>query len=235
LRLPACLEGGKVDSVSIAPGERQAPFVPNQQPARIHVVDDDASIGRALERLLRIEGYDVVTHTSAESFLASYDPDVHGCVILDVSMPGLDGLALQHSLATQGRHPAIIFLTGLADVPLCASAMREGAVDFLTKPVGEEVLLSAIARALSVDLRQRCVVARRAHVETLMASLTRREHEVLQHVMNGRLNKQIAADLGTAEKTVKVHRARAMEKMQVRSVAELVRLVERALLSPEPA
>lgn len=228
-RQSASPEGGNVDSItSIAPCERPAPVLKQLAP-RIHVVDDDASIGRALARLLGAGGYDVVAHTSAERFLASYDPELHGCVILDVSMPGLDGLALQQSLATQGHQVAIIFLTGYADVPLCASAMRDGAVDFLTKPVGEEVLFDAIARALALDLRHRSVVARRTAVETRMASLTRREHEVLQHVMNGRLNKQIAADLGTAEKTVKVHRARAMEKMHVRSVAELVRLVERAL------
>jgi len=219
---------------SIAPCERQVPVLKQLLP-RIHVVDDDASVGRALARLLSAGGYDVVAHTSAESFLASYDPDMHGCVILDVSMPGLDGLALQQSLATQGQQVPIIFLSGFADVPLCASAMRDGAVDFLTKPVGEDVLFDAIARALARDLRHRSVVARRTAVETCMASLTRREHEVLQHVMNGRLNKQIAADLGTAEKTVKVHRARAMEKMHVRSVAELVRLVERARPAAEDA
>jgi FixJ family two-component response regulator len=225
-----------VDSIScIATCERPAPLASSKLPPRIHVVDDDASIGRALERLLRASGYDVVAHTSAESFLAAYDPESHGCVILDVSMPGLDGIGLQQSLAQQGHDVAIIFLTGLADVPLCASAMRDGAVDYLTKPVGEEVLLSAITRALAQDLRHRFTASRRAVVETRMASLTRREHEVLQHVMNGRLNKQIAADLGTAEKTVKVHRARAMEKMHVRSVAELVRLVERANVAVEGA
>jgi FixJ family two-component response regulator len=124
----------------------------------------------------------------------------------------------------------IIFLTGQADVPMCAQAMRLGAFDFLTKPVDDTVLLGAIARALAKDLVLRRACEQREATESLLATLTPREREVLTHVMAGRLNKQIAADLGTAEKTVKVHRARGMEKMQVRSVAELVRIVERAHL-----
>ena len=198
------------------------------KPAQVHIVDDDAGVRTALGRLLDGHGWSVIAHASAESFIASHDPEAHGCIILDVAMPGLDGLALQQLLARTGELMPIIFLTGCADVPMCAGAMREGALDFLTKPVDEEVLLAAVARGLERDTQRRCARQRRQTAEGRLATLTPREREVLSHVMDGRLNKQIASDLGTAEKTVKVHRARAMEKMHVRSVAELVRLLERA-------
>ncbi|GAB2582833.1 response regulator transcription factor [Ramlibacter solisilvae] len=197
------------------------------QPAQVHVVDDDASVRGALARLLDGRGWSVFAHASAESFVSSHDPEAHGCIVLDVAMPGLDGLALQQLLARNGELMPIIFLTGCADVPMCAGAMREGAIDFLTKPVDEEVLLAAVERGLERDFQRRSARERQHTAEERLSTLTPREREVLTHVMEGRLNKQIAADLGTAEKTVKVHRARAMEKMHVRSVAELVRLVER--------
>ncbi|AMO24387.1 hypothetical protein UC35_18020 [Ramlibacter tataouinensis] len=193
----------------------------------MHVVDDDASVRGALARLLDGRGWSVFAHASAESFVSSHDPEAHGCIVLDVAMPGLDGLALQQLLARNGELMPIIFLTGCADVPMCAGAMREGAIDFLTKPVDEEVLLAAVERGLERDFQRRSARERQHTAEERLSTLTPREREVLTHVMEGRLNKQIAADLGTAEKTVKVHRARAMEKMHVRSVAELVRLVER--------
>ena len=199
------------------------------EPAQIHLVDDDPGIRNAVGRLLRSHGYDVVVHPDAESFVEAHDPESHGCIILDVSMPGLDGPALQRKLVQDGESLPVIFLTGSADVPMCAEAMRHGAVDFLTKPVDEVELVRAITLALEHDRMRRLARSHRDMTESRLASLTPREREVLQHVMNGRLNKQIASDLGTAEKTVKVHRARAMEKMHVRSVAELVRMVERAL------
>jgi RNA polymerase sigma factor (sigma-70 family) len=198
--------------------------------AQVHVVDDDPSVRSALARLLDGRGWSVFAHASAESFVAAHDPQAHGCIVLDVAMPGLDGLALQQLLARNGELMPIIFLTGCADVPMCAGAMREGALDFLTKPVDEDVLLAAVERGLERDAQRRSARERHDLAESLLATLTPREREVLAHVMQGRLNKQIAADLGTAEKTVKVHRARAMEKMHVRSVAELVRLVERGRL-----
>jgi FixJ family two-component response regulator len=201
--------------------------VSSTQP-QVHVVDDDAAVRTALARLLDGHGWNVMAHASAESFIASHDADAHGCIVLDVAMPGLDGIALQHLLARNGELMPIIFLTGCADVPMCAGAMREGALDFLIKPVDEEVLVAAVVRGLERDSARRDARERRQTAESRLATLTPREREVLGHVMKGRLNKQIAADLGTAEKTVKVHRARAMEKMHVRSVAELVRLVERA-------
>jgi FixJ family two-component response regulator len=196
--------------------------------AHVHVVDDDASVRSAIVRLLGSEQFEATAHPSAESFLAASDPQQHGCLILDVALPGLDGLALQQALAERGSHMPIIFLTGRADVPMCAQAMKFGAFDFLTKPVDDTVLLAAIENALAKDLLLRRACQQCEATESLLATLTPREREVLTHVMAGRLNKQIAADLGTAEKTVKVHRARGMEKMQVRSVAELVRVVERA-------
>lgn len=210
--------------------------VPGDEPAQVHLVDDEESVRTAIGRLLRSRGYDVIGHASAESFLAAHDPDVHGCIVLDVSMPGLDGPGLQHKLQEGGGGLPIIFLTGSADIPICAAAMRHGAIDFLTKPVDEEELVAAITMALEHDTIRRLARLHRDMTESRLASLTPREREVIDHVMNGRLNKQIASDLGTAEKTVKVHRARAMEKMHVRSVAELVRMVERAAPgAPPPA
>jgi FixJ family two-component response regulator len=203
--------------------------VARQDPAQVHLVDDDPGIRSAVGRLLRSHGYNVLVHPDAETFLDAHDPQVPGCIILDVSMPGLDGPALQRKLADDGESLPIIFLTGSADVPMCADAMRHGAIDFLTKPVDEVELVRAITVALEQDHARRLARSHRGMTEARLASLTPREREVLQHVMNGRLNKQIASDLGTAEKTVKVHRARAMEKMHVRSVAELVRMVERAV------
>jgi FixJ family two-component response regulator len=210
--------------------QRQPASLAAHDPAQVHVVDDDPAVRAALARLLRSRGYDVACHPSAESFLAGHDPDSHGCILLDVSMPGLDGPALQRKLLEDGDAMPIIFLTGCADVPLCATAMRNGAVDFLTKPVDEDELVRSITLALEHDAVRRLARGHQEMTETRLSSLTPREREVLDHVMNGRLNKQIASDLGTAEKTVKVHRARAMEKMSVRSVAELVRMVERARL-----
>jgi RNA polymerase sigma factor (sigma-70 family) len=204
-------------AVSAAPG----------RPA-IHIVDDDPAVRRAIARLLSLEDWDVYAYESAEAFLSQEPSDRHGCAILDVALPGQDGVALQQALAERGNHLPVIFLTGHADVPLTVNAMKQGALDFLVKPVDVTVLLAAINRALQKDDRLREQRARREATDSRLASLTPREREVLTHVMEGRLNKQIAADLGTAEKTVKVHRARGMEKMQVRSVAELVRAVERA-------
>jgi RNA polymerase sigma factor (sigma-70 family) len=196
----------------------------------IHLVDDDAAVRRAITRLLAFEDYEVYAYESAEAFLAAQQPDRHGCVILDIALPGQDGVSLQHVMAERGNHMPVIFLSGHADVPQTVNAMKQGALDFLVKPVDVTVLLAAITRALQKDDRQREQRTQRETTESRLATLTPREREVLMHVMEGRLNKQIAADLGTAEKTVKVHRARGMEKMQVRSVAELVRVVERTHL-----
>ena len=216
-----------MDLLDSSPDERAHAGETRCRP-EIHIVDDDASVRRAMTRLLSVENYSVSAYESAESFLDQQREDGHGCIILDIALPGLDGVSLQQALADRGFHMPVIFLTGHADVPTTVSAMKQGAIDLLEKPVDAEVLLSTIARALERDLRQRGIRARREMTDRRLSTLTPREREVLTHVMSGRLNKQIAADLGTAEKTVKVHRARGMEKMHVRSVAELVRIFERA-------
>jgi FixJ family two-component response regulator len=200
----------------------------NPPSAQVLVVDDDASVRSALGRLLGSCGYAVTAFHNAESFLAQHDPHAYGCIILDVAMPGRNGLAVQQALEQRGNRMPIIFLTGQADVPMCAQAMRRGAFDFLTKPVDDAVLFAAVAGALQRDAELLSAWTERQVTESCLATLTAREREVLTHVIAGRLNKQIAADLGTAEKTIKVHRARGMEKMRVRSVAELVRIMERA-------
>jgi FixJ family two-component response regulator len=204
------------------------PGRPTEEPDLVYIVDDDRSVRDALSRLLRSLGYETMAFGSAEDFLRARRPQAHGCILLDVLMPGLDGLGFQQKLQEEDDGMPIIFLTGAADVPICAEAMRRGAVDFLTKPANEDQLARAIATALRRDTAWREARRLKAQTEARLATLTPREREVLEHVMNGRLNKQIAGDLGTAEKTVKVHRARAMEKMRVRSVAELVRVVERS-------
>ncbi len=179
-------------------------------------------------RLLRSVGYEVAAFATAEDFLAQREGRVTGCVVLDVAMPGLNGLDVQHALAERGHDVPVIFLTGHADVPICISAMKHGAFDFITKPFDDNELLQAIERALERAAALERQRAQLATTNSRLATLTLREREVLGHVLAGRLNKQIAADLGTAEKTIKVHRARCMSKMQARSLAELVRMVERA-------
>jgi FixJ family two-component response regulator len=195
---------------------------------RVHVVDDDDMVRNALARLLRDRGFLVLAFDSAESFLDRWEPDAPGCLILDIALPELSGLGLQEHLDQRDDQLPVIFLTGQADVAMCAQAMKRGAIDFLLKPIDETDLTNAVARALECNARHRLFRHQRDHTQSMLATLTPREREVLAHVMEGRLNKQIAADLGTAEKTVKVHRAHAMEKMHVRSVAALVRMIERA-------
>lgn len=190
----------------------------------VFVVDDDTSVRRGVERLLRASGLATETFGSAAEFLARQDHDVLGCIVLDLAMPGLDGLALQDALAARGSILPIVFLSAHGDVPTTVRAMKRGAVDFLTKPVSKEDLLRAIAQSI-----ERCALLRQtrrdvAEVERRLASLTPREREVLRHLLSGKMNKQVAADLGTVVQTIKVHRGRIMQKMQVRSIAELVRI-----------
>jgi FixJ family two-component response regulator len=194
----------------------------------VFLVDDDAGVVKALSRLLRAKGYDVQPFTSSQAFLDDHDAAVPGCAVLDVGMPGVNGLDLQHALMAVSQPRPIIFLTGKGDIPTSVRAMRAGAIDFLTKPVDGGALLAAIARAADQDAKSRHDHAALTAIQVRLLSLTPREREVLAHVVAGKLNKQIAADLGTVEKTVKVHRSRMMEKMGVRSVADLVRLAERA-------
>jgi FixJ family two-component response regulator len=193
----------------------------------VFLVDDDPGVLRALTRLLRAAGRQVRAFGSAQDFLAAHDPAMPGCVVLDLSMPGLNGLELQTALEASGCRRPIVFVSGHGDVPSSVRAMKAGAVDFLTKPVSAEDLLAAVERAVRQDDLMRRSRAELQVIGERLKTLTPREREVLQHVVAGQLNKQIAADLGTVEKTIKVHRSRLMGKMGVRSVADLVRLAER--------
>jgi FixJ family two-component response regulator len=197
-------------------------------PATVFVVDDDAAVLKSLSRLLRSAGLAAATFSSPRDFLDQHDPNTPGCLVLDVAMPGLNGLELQQALMARGHELAIIFLTGHGDIPMSVKAMKQGAVDFLTKPVDRDDLLKAVRVAIEKDRLQRQAHAEVAEIQQRLATLTPREREVMHHVISGHLNKQTAADLGTVEKTIKVHRARVMEKMKVHSVAELVHLAERA-------
>jgi FixJ family two-component response regulator len=194
----------------------------------VFLVDDDAAVLKGLSRLLRSARLNPAAFSSPQAFLAQYDPHTPGCLVLDVAMPGLDGLQLQQALSAQGSELPIIFLTGHGDIPMSVRAMKRGAVDFLTKPVNDQDLFRAIHSALAKDRASRQARAELDDIRQRLATLTPREREVLEHVITGQLNKQIAGDLGAAEKTIKVHRGRVMQKMRVQSVAELVHLAERA-------
>lgn len=194
----------------------------------VYLVDDDPGVLKALSRLLRTEGWSVSAFASAQAFLDALPQDALGCVVLDLAMPGMDGRALHNELVARGSVLAVIFLTGHGDLATGIAAMKTGAVDFLSKPVNDAQLLAAVRTAVE---RSRAAHADAAEVQELqqrLAKLTPREREVMQLVVAGLLNKQIADALGTVEKTVKVHRARVMEKMKARSLAELVRLADRA-------
>ena len=197
----------------------------------VYLVDDDPGVRNGLSRLLRASGYDVRPYSSPEEFLQQHDPAAPGCAVLDVAMPGLDGLGLQQALTAGGSHRPIIFITGKGDVPTSVRAMKAGALDFLTKPVNEPDLLEAISRAKTRDTELRQVNSELDSIRAKLNTLTPREREVLTHVVAGRLNKQIAADLGTVEKTIKVHRSRMMEKLGMRGVADLVRMAEKAQIA----
>lgn len=199
----------------------------------VFVVDDDPSFLRGLTRLLRAAGRTVAPFPSAAAFLKAHDPDVPGCLVLDLSMPGINGLELQDALTAGGSERPIVFLTGRGDVPSSVRAMKRGAVDFLTKPVTDAALLGAVDAAIRRDAERRQALDQHADFRRRWATLTPREREVLRHVVTGQLNKQIAADLGTVERTIKLHRSHLMAKLKVQSVAALVRLVERAGIPQE--
>ena len=201
-----------------------------EQPTVV-VIDDDASIRRALDNLLRSVGLDVELFKSPQEFLQSNRPDRPGCIVLDVRFPGRSGLDMQREISAANTSLPIIFITGYGDIPMSVRAMKAGAVEFLTKPFRDQDLLDAVGVALEKDRVRRANEVRLSELRTRFQTLTARERQVLSLVIAGRLNKQIAGDLGTVEKTIKVHRGRVMEKLGVRSVADLVRLAEKAGIS----
>ena len=200
--------------------------------AKILLVDDDASLRRALKRLLGSAGYSVEAFASAEEFLSRRIEDEESCLVLDVRMPGIDGMQLQNELIERKSPIPIIFITGHGDIPMSVRAMKAGAVDFLAKPFESDALLTAIESAVARGREARKLEREKDEVRQLVDSLTPRERQVMLYVVTGMLNKQIAFELGISEKTVKVHRARVMEKMRAGSVADLVRLTEKAGLTP---
>jgi two-component system, LuxR family, response regulator FixJ len=198
----------------------------------VFVIDDDASIRKSLSRLLRYAGHTTETFASAEKFLGREHYDGIGCLLLDVKMPGLSGMDLQEKLNEADYHLPIIFITGHGDIPMSVEAMKKGAADFLTKPFEDEELLQAIESAIDRNRKARAEYDEILDIRKRLDLLTPREYEVFRYVITGRLNKQIAFDLGIAEKTVKIHRGRIMEKLRVGSSAELVRLAGKAGVKP---
>jgi len=200
----------------------------------VFLVDDDASVRRALARLIKSAGHQVQTFSSAREFLATKTcGEEAACLVLDVRMPDLTGIDLQRQLQTLNRNVPIVFITGHGDIPMSVQAMKAGAVDFLPKPVRDTDLLRAIKQALTRAAHDRTEQNELEDIRRRVEKLTPRELEVMALVVSGLLNKQIAFELGTVEKTIKVHRARVMEKMQAESLAELVRLAEKVGIPPK--
>lgn len=197
----------------------------------VFLIDDDASVRKGVSRLLRSAGYRSEVFESAPDFLARDQHTGPSCVIVDVRMPGLNGIELQKTLIKRRREEQLIFITGHGDISMCAQAMKAGAVDFLPKPFRADELLQCVQRALARSVDERSRTAEKNKARQLLDLLTPREFEVMQLVIRGMLNKQIAGELGRAEKTIKVHRGRLMQKLGVTSVADLVRLSERAGVS----
>jgi FixJ family two-component response regulator len=200
----------------------------------VHIVDDDASFLTAISRLLRANGFSVKTYSSGQEFLRQRYADAPGCVLADLQMPQMSGLDLQSALAQTLNPLPILFLTGHGDIPSSVQAMRGGAEDFLEKRAPKEKVLEAVRRALARDSREREARKQRRELHALFDSLTERELEVLSHVVQGRLNKQIAGDLGIHERTVKLHRTAITTKLKVQSVAELTKLTQEAGIFPDP-
>jgi FixJ family two-component response regulator len=201
----------------------------------VYVVDDDPDVLKAIERLLGSSGLTVAAFPSPKLFLERFDRNAPGCIVLDLALPGLSGLELQRALEAQGSLLPIVFLTGRGDIATSVQAMKDGAADFLTKPVDDDALIRAVLDALTRNRELRTVRSEQDRVAECLAALTKREREVLDRIAAGRLNKQIAAELGTVEKTIKFHRANLMRKLGVRTLADMVKLAERAGVGKTPA
>jgi len=202
-----------------------------EQEPTVFVVEDDASVRRSTERMIRMGGFNVRAFESARDFLSSQRPDGPACLVLDVRLPGLSGLDLQRELSHSGKQIPIIFMTGHGNIPMTVRAMKAGAVEFLTKPVKPRVLLEAIQAAVERDRASCQARAATQDLRSRYEQLTSREREVMRLVVAGLLNKQVAGELNTAERTIKWHRAHIMEKMGTESLAELVRMAERLGIS----
>jgi FixJ family two-component response regulator len=200
--------------------------------AMLFVIDDDQSVRKSLKRLLDAAHYETEVFESASEFLSRSAHPGPSCVIVDVQMPGLNGIDFQKALIEHGREEQIVFITGHGDIPMCAEAMKAGAVDFLPKPFKHKELLESIERALKRSAEQRRRASEKNHARGLLGRLTRREYEVMQLVSAGMLNKQVGGELGMAEKTVKTHRAHVMQKLGITSVAELMRVLQKADMVP---
>ncbi len=193
----------------------------------VFVVDDDASMRDAISRLLNAIGLTVQTFASAREFLNGKLPDVPGCVVLDVRLPGLSGLDLQREMVERGIHIPVVFITGHGDIPMSVQAMKAGAVEFLTKPFRDQDLLDAVRSGIQLDRKEREERAELTELRDCVRQLTQREQEVMSLVVSGLLNKQIALQLGTSEKTIKIHRSQVMRKMRANSLADLVRMSQK--------
>jgi FixJ family two-component response regulator len=202
--------------------------------AMVFVIDDDDSVRKSLGRILGAAHYSVELFESASEFLSRPAHPGPSCVIVDVQMPILTGIELQKTLIQRGREEQLVFITGHGNIPMCAEAMKAGAVDFLPKPFQRKELLESIERALGRSVEQRQRGSEKNHARTLLDRLTPREFEVMEHVARGLLNKQVAGELGISETTVKCHRAHVMQKLEITSVPELMRVLEKAEVSPRP-
>jgi len=196
----------------------------NKSPV-VMVVDDDSGVRNAMRALLKSVGLGAVLYASAQEFLGAYDPQQPGCLLLDIRMPGMSGMDLQQELNLRGAVVPVIFMSGHADIPMAVEAMQHGAFDFLQKPFRDQDLLDRIQKAIAKDAERRLALGERTRIKARVESLTEREREVLDLLTTGKQNKQIAQDLGVSPRTIEIHRARVMEKMDAQSVAELVRMM----------
>jgi RNA polymerase sigma factor (sigma-70 family) len=204
----------------------------NDSPGVVYIVEDNDAFRRSVARLIQVNGFAVEAYACAEDFLVKADISYPGCLLLDVRLPDIDGLSLQNSLKKNGCYLPIIFMTGHGDIPMSVNAMKNGAINFLSKPFKTEALLSTIQEAFETHIETMDKKRETDRFHGLISTLTPREEEVFRWVIAGQLNKQIAHELGTTEKTIKVHRSRVMKKTRVSSLAQLVRLAEKAGISP---